>query len=181
MNEKDTGIEIKYLPRNSEGELKREFIANGKRYKIRSYEDSMSINRANAYSAYNAMMTLNFEDPQGMIEYIAEMRETLGSALGGAKSNIAKLAAQVETLYNSIITFSKEKYRLSQKLCTIFIVRENEDLKTYSAQIANEKMEDWANEGFHRDDFLDLAVTFSQEYKNAILRRLQLGKEETAL
>lgn len=180
MEESTQDLEIKYLPRNEEGAVKREFMANGTKYIIRGYHETMSIYRANAYSAYNAMMTLNFEDPQAMIEYISNMRETLGNALGGNKSNIAKLAAQVEGLFNGIVDFSEAKYRLSQKLCTVFIVRQDEDLKKYDPVLAEQKMKDWATEGFHRDDFLSLAVNFSEDYKNALIKRLKLGKEESA-
>lgn len=167
---------IKGLPQDPKGDLLRNFKANGTNYHIKDANDTMGIKRLNVYTKFRTMLAFNLENFQGLFDQIVSMETNLSSALSGEGSAIAKLAANIQTLKDSIKDFSEQKYSISMLLCTLFIVREDEDLTDFDMGLANNKIEDWSKEGYRAADFFALALNFSDDYKNVLISSLGGGK-----
>jgi hypothetical protein len=70
--------------------------------------------------------------------------------------------------YDSFKGKYTSRYPAALYICTLFIVRENEDLSDWDFDLANEKIDDWVAENLAVVDFFGLALASSQECQNLI-------------
>lgn len=74
---------------------------------------------------------------------------------------VAKLRSEaiiaITALQDSVADFGREQFDAALWLCTLFVLREDETMSTYSEQVAEEKLADWAAYGYSELDFFFLS------------------------
>lgn len=160
--------QVKRLPRHKNGKLKRTFQANGNNYIIWDWRDGVPIDRWHVYQLHSIM-----------VEY--------GANLGQISANIDKAdkmmndilrgsdaVSAVDVIYHlrgmnkGLIGEAGSQYPMALKQCTIFILREDENIQSWDEGLANEKMADWAAEGFATFDFFHLAKASLNSMKKSL-------------
>lgn len=95
----------------------------------------------------------------------------------GGEQNIGKLRTDaiihITGIQDSVADFGREQFEASLWLCTLFVLREDETVNTYSEQIAEEKIKDWAAYGFSELDFFLLSGSVVPGYGSAYSATMQ--------
>lgn len=95
----------------------------------------------------------------------------------GGEANIGKMRADaivnITAIQDSVADFSKEQFDASLWLSTLFVLREDENMATYSEQIAEEKIRDWADFGLSELDFFLLSGQMIPGYGKAYQETIQ--------
>jgi len=65
-------------------------------------------------------------------------------------------------------------------ISTIFLLREDEDVKIFSTEMSNEKIQDWLEEGFSYTDFFSLVASILPHFF-ATFERISRSISEGAL
>jgi hypothetical protein len=155
---------IKPLPRDAAGKLKRTFKANGKAYHIRSAEEGIGINRLSLLYKMSATAGygVSIRDQQKNWKKVGDL---IQNWMRG-KNNMEDVFALVKAQYEGIATEANREYPMTMYLCSLFIVREGEDLTTWSEAEADEKIEDWNAEGYNERDFFRCALEQLADFLN---------------
>ncbi|GAI77593.1 unnamed protein product, partial [marine sediment metagenome] len=126
------------------------FMANGHKYR---YLKSIPLGRFEAYD----ILALEVQYGLTIQSLYKEDREQIDLA------NKQKHAEAMNITFNRAKRLegqiSKEKTHAAKMLCTIIIVREDEDIRTWDENLAKEKVIDWELEGFDTKTFFQLAFT----------------------
>ncbi|MDB4433154.1 hypothetical protein N9166_00260 [bacterium] len=72
---------------------------------------------------------------------------------------------------NNLDSFKGEltsRYPAAYYICTLFIIREGEDLNSWNFEAADEKINDWVKENYRAVDFFGLALATSEESQTII-------------
>lgn len=90
------------------------------------------------------------------------------------KLNEMKAADASVILYNAMkgIARLEERPHPVLRLCTLFLVRDGEDLTVWDEKIADEKIADWKKEGINTDYFFALALNAVGGFLSAYKERL---------
>lgn len=115
------------------------------------------------------------------------------------EQNVAKMRSDailhITGIQDAIADFGNEQFEASMWLCTLFILREDENVTEYSEKIAEEKIRDWSQQGFSELDFFllsgSMVAGYGKAYQDLMQRSrsarerylaatLTLGKERTA-
>lgn len=151
------GKQIKRLPRDASGKIKRVFTANGNKYKILNSDAIMSPEKYALFGKMSVAFSFNMG-----IESILKHHDELDMLILDidAMNSLKKKAAILknEAIRNGILAGFQSRFDSTLALCTLFIVRENEDITTYDDVLADEKIEDWQAEGLSMEDFFTLVV-----------------------
>lgn len=172
--------EIKRLPRNPDGSIKSEFTANGRNYKIRTATDGLGCYRFSKMNQFGVILGANI-DFKSYVEFLNEVSDLQLSDSPAA--NIKKKTIKLCTLQEAkVLQFDADRYEKAFYLASIFVVRDDEDLRHWSMELAKQKIDDWNTEGLHEDDFLELALgtvpQFSSAYKQANSKAKQVQTEQ---
>lgn len=170
--------ELKQLPREKNGTISRKFVANGTTYKILDASATMSLARYTEFSRMSAVVGfgVNFE---GMLTHLQEIQKLVFDI--DAKNSLTKKGAilKVESLLELIIKTSQERFDQAFYFCTLFIVREGEDLTVWDFDEQSEKVADWNLEGYSAEDFFLLCantipnfIASWQEMKKTVQNRV---------
>lgn len=169
---------IKKLPRDENGKIARYFTANGKDYKICEWENGVPIDRWSAYEKWALMFTYNASPT----ELVQNQRKTGGMLnrimAGDTTINVLDVIAHQKSITDGIITLSNQKFTRAMWLCSIFIIREGEDVRTWDSSVADSKIIDWIKEGFSVEDFFTLAQTISIEFSKNLAEFIKIGLSE---
>ncbi len=161
-----------------------EFIANGNKYTIRSADDGIGIMRFSQLQkmgsvvGYDATFDNQFKN-WGELENIILSDEPISSI---KKKSLLHISA----VRDGLLEATKSKYQYAFYLCTLFIVREGEDLSTWSNSEAEAKINDWNIEQIHEQDFLSLALVTIPNFLNAYklvnqgMKDVQMKKKQVA-
>ncbi|MDZ7876103.1 MAG: hypothetical protein U5L45_00455 [Saprospiraceae bacterium] len=149
--------ELKPLPRQNDGNFARKFTANGINYKILSVNDAMSIERYTEFSRLSAVVGFG-ADFNGLLGHLDQIAKDI--LLIDSKEPISKLAAiaRIQAVKDAVIDTSKERFNQAMYFCSLFIVRDGEDLTRWDFEDATEKISDWNTEGYKGTDFFSLAA-----------------------
>lgn len=158
--------ELKQLPREKNGTIARKFVANGTTYKILDASATMSLARYTEFSRMSAVVGfgVNFE---GMLTHLQEIQKLVFDI--DAKNSLTKKGAilKVESLLELIIKTSQERFDQAFYFCTLFIVREGEDLTIWDFDDATDKVNDWNTEGYSANDFFSVAASTIPNFAQA--------------
>ncbi len=87
------------------------------------------------------------------------------------ETTVAKLRSEaivaITGLQHSVADFGSEQFDAALWLCTLFVLREDEKVNTYSKEIAEEKIKDWASYGYSELDFFFLSGNMVPAYGKA--------------
>lgn len=149
---------IKNLPREKgTNKLKPFFKANGTKYRIRTPEEGIGIERiALLYKMSGGVgYGVGLGDQQKNWKRVGDLLQDFVRG----KNNLEDIFALIKSQHEGIGVEANEGYSLDLYLCTLFIVKEDEDLTQWSKAEADEKIEDWNKEGYNERDFRGLALT----------------------
>lgn len=153
------------------GELKRidfdkkEFVANGKTYYLQL--DGLSVGRFRHYERFVQFATFGTD--------FMSMFETLKQIFQAATSGVDVLKALKDIgdlSYNQMAVIkdrNEQQYSGILMMCTLFINRADENIADWDERIANEKIQDWVQEGINVQDFFLLATSQIDGYRGAYL------------
>jgi hypothetical protein len=156
MSDEKPLTKIKRLPRNPDGTFKRSFIANGTKYTIRSSEDGVGIVRYTELVKRSGTLAFgtNF---QTTIDFYKKLREDLNEVVRG-KGDIFSIVLNIQNMMEGVVVASKQKYEYAFYFASLFVTREGEDLRYWNSDLAEDKINDWVEEGLSETDFLTLAL-----------------------
>lgn len=162
---------IKKLPRDG-GKIARHFEANGIRYTIRTADEGTTIERWSQYEKMSLVVgyDANF---QAMYQNLTQAME-LCNGVVTKENNFTDLVMHLNAMQEGVVSAANSRYNQAMYLCSLFIVRDDEDLTTWSEAEAEAKIADWNAEGYDVQDFLWLALSglrgFESAYKSIIQR-----------
>ncbi len=136
-----------------------EFTANGKTYYIRNPREGLPLRRQRELEKMSVVVPFNAGLGE-VISSLSRMKKICNSLVGGKDANFTGLVEEIVNLERGL-SESNRKWQASLIMCTLFIYEPGEDLKTWSIDDANRKIEDWAAEGLIEDDFFSLAMQWS--------------------
>ncbi len=142
------------------GQFVSEFQAAGKTYYVRNPKEGLPLKRAMELEKMSIVVPFN----AGLGEVVGSLQRMKGivNSFAGEKSpNIAGLVEEIVNMERGLRGEGDRKYPASLMMCTLFIYEPGEDLRTWDAQTANRKIEDWITEGLLYDDFFSLAMLWS--------------------
>jgi hypothetical protein len=155
---------------------KGELVADGKTYKLAT---EMSINR------FKALEALEIEFYYGFT--MREMFEKLkASFLDLNKAKPADAAVKIHNIMKGVADRVDKREPVILRICSLFLNTEGEDVSEWSEELAKEKIDVWAKEGFLIDDFFTLAAStvpgFIKDYErilnDSLMTENEQGKEE---
>lgn len=151
---------------------KGEFLADGKTYKVAT---EMSINR------FKALETLEIEFYYGFT--MREMFEKLKAAFMDLnKTKPADASVKIHNLMKGVADRVDKREPVILRICSLFLNTEGEDVAEWSEELAKEKIDVWAKEGFLIDDFFTLAASivpgFIKDYERILNDTLMTENQE---
>lgn len=158
------------------------FFANGNRYYILTDNDAFPIARWTLYGKFTQMY-LSGQEFQSMYNQFDLIEKDLDAYTKG-KGGFTDVAVRVRAAKEHLKEFSKTRYDAGLYIATLFIVRDGENINEWKQAEADDKIQDWATEGYRVMDFLELAGKMLLAYQDALRRSaesLMTGEMEAAL
>jgi len=154
-----------------DGVMVSEFEANGIKYHILPADKVFNIDRQVAYHNINTAFALN-QTPTSIKLRFSEFLQTIIRLMSTKDVEHTKLMEKLlRDALNNNDSFKGEltsRYPAAYYLCTLFIIKEGEDLGAWNFDLANEKIEDWTKENIRAVDFFGLALASSKECQEII-------------
>lgn len=145
----------KPLPRDSDGNILRTWKANGRTYTILTYKEAFVPIRQ------SWLEKLSFEWIFGgdLTKVSAQIKQLAVDLYekGQDPEGLFDIGETLNAMYRGLLTRSKQKYSVSLVIATLFIVRDNEKLSSWTLESAKEKINDWNTEEITADDFFLLS------------------------
>lgn len=160
---------IKNLPKDEAG-IVTNFTANGKKYTVLKPGNPIGIKRWSMYEKLRFSLGVGrtFKD-------LAEVLETVELTIA-ADGDFATQRRDAILLLNSlrkaVIETSEERYNIAFYICTLFMVREGENLADWDEMEADDKISDWQKEGYSEQDFFFFALLGVEGFK-AVFKKQQ--------
>lgn len=169
--------ECKSLPRKKTGGFAPFFDANKKKYKIRSVAEGIPPLR---WAAYEKLSTMFGYDAtyQKLTDNLLKGKKLINEiflAKGECNHSIIDVLQHYDSVLSGMIGFTNSRVSKGLYLCTVFIVREGEDIKEWDKDLAEEKIDDWIEEGFDVADFFTLAAHFTPAWLKRITKEMENG------
>lgn len=152
--------ELGHIVDPNTGKWKTPFMANGKKYYIRSVREGLGLVR---YKQMRMMLSV-----VGFNATYADQLQALNRMIKAANTLVTKeprldnLFLEIENMKQAIQNADKE-WDFSLYAATLFIVRDGEDINTWNENLANEKIADWHAEGLHEFDFFTLVMLYAMQ------------------
>lgn len=142
---------------NEDGTPVRTFQANGVTYKVRTLSEGIGVKRYSLFRKAQAILGMGatFEN---LVNNLAQA-EKFYNSIATKNPQLLDLGIILNNMKRGIVESSKERYDFAFWLCTLFIVREGEDLTQWVEADQEEKIKDWNAEGINEQDFLALALS----------------------
>lgn len=136
--------EVKRLPLKEKS-----FKANGHEYTI---VDTMSIERWKYLEDFQDLLGWgrSFDDMFKQLRRVYELMDE-------GKQNEPRII--IHNLLTGVKDKLEKRYHPALMLCTLFVVREDEDQTVYDEEFMKGKIKDWTEEGYDVNDFFQLAWT----------------------
>lgn len=139
------------------------FVANGREYRV---SQSVTFERYEAYEVLQVEVGLarTFE------QFSDEIKEcyNLCNQVASGKHVFADLAVRLRDLMIGVQLVGAHETPAVLKLCTLFINREGEDIRTIDDGIMDQKIHDWREEGIDLRWFFTFALSSIPGYINAL-------------
>lgn len=163
----------KPLPRDPDtGKIARTFIANGNVYTRLTVEEGVGITRWTHMD--KSKVTIAFARTfQQIYDWIAKGI----NIANGPITTLGELRTVINThfrpLLDGIMELGEERFSTAFWMCTLFIVKEGEDIRRWVPEEQEQKIKDWAEEGYSENDFFLLCIAFVKGFKERYQERLE--------
>lgn len=124
--------------------------ANGKEYKL---INELPIARFKELDKMEVEFFYGF-DMKGMFDKLKATFEDLN------KSRIGDASVKIHNLMKGIADRVDKREHIVLRICSLFLITDDEDLTTWSEDLASQKADDWAKEGYSMTDFFSLVASF---------------------
>ena len=143
---------------NPAGDFVSEFQAAGKTYYIQDPKKGLPVARAMELEKMSVVIgyDASFEN---IAAWFIRVKKKINSFFGNQNPDVVGLMEEVVNMEKGLR--SGGEYPPALVMCTLFIYRPGEDLRTWSYEDAKEKIKDWLAEGLIFDDFFTLATVWS--------------------
>lgn len=134
-----------------------QFDTKEHRYYIRTAEQGVGMRRYVELKKGLSMVGFNVSLPEQLagLRRIKEAANTLVTP----KPRLDNLFAEIQNQEMGL-SAGNRKWDYSYFVCTLFIVREDEDLTKWDESLAEQKIEDWAESNIHEQDFFLLSMLY---------------------
>lgn len=157
---------IKHLPKDEMGRILPNFTAGGNKYRILTPEDGIGILRWSILSKMSSVLGYG-ADVKTQLANLQKAREIVNNVFKG-KGDILELGVHLKSMEDGIRSDNDKRYHFAFYTATIFIVREDEDLTTFSDELASAKIDDWNKEGYDAADFFLLVLKEAPNFLNPL-------------
>lgn len=140
---------------DANGNYERTFKANGVEYFILSPEDGIGVFRYGKLS----QLSTGVHFTGGLGDQVNNWARVVGmlNEFSRGQNNLDEIFALCRSQAEGIKEASKEVFDISLWLCSLFVVRKDEDLSKWITAEQEQKINDWNTEGIHELDFFALA------------------------
>ncbi len=153
------------------GKFKTEFTANGVKYIVMPADKVFNIDRQVAYNNIETAFALN-QTPTSIKERFTITWNTVIRLMKATGDDWQKnMNTLLRDCMNNLDSFKGEltsRYPAAYYICTLFIIREGEDLSKWTFELADEKIDDWVKENLNAVDFFGLALASSKELQKIL-------------
>lgn len=158
----DNNVQIRHLPRDERGNYEREFEANGNKYIIRTPEEGIGILRYCRLLNMSSVWGLQ-ADFGSQLGAWRKAVNSIDLAING-KGSYGDFFGIAQSAVDGINRAGQTNYTYAFWVACLFIVRENEDITKFVEGDQQNKIDDWATEGYHEQDFEELVKKKLQEF-----------------
>lgn len=123
--------------------------ANGKQYK---FLKELPINRFKELDKMEVEFFYGF-DMQALFNKLKSAFEDIN------KNKLGDAAVKVHNLMVGVADRVDKREHIVLRICSLFLVTDDEDITKWDEDLAKEKAADWAAEGYSMSDFFSLAAT----------------------
>jgi hypothetical protein len=159
-----------------DGKFETEFKANGVLYRVMPPDQIFNIDRQVAYHNIETAFALN-QTPTSIKRRFIETYNNIIRLMKATGDDWQKTMDKLlRDCLNNVDSFKGEltsRYPAAYYICTLFIIKKDEDLNTWNFEMANEKIDDWVKENLSATDFFGLALAISKELQT-ILKEQQV-------
>ena len=149
-----------------DGKFLDEFTANGTKYFVMPADKVFNIDRQVAYHNIETAFALN-QTPTAIKSRFVKTWNTVIRLMQATGEDWQKnMDNLLRDCMNNLDSFKGEltsRYPAAYYICSLFIIKEGEDLNTWDFDLANAKIDDWCKENLKAVDFFGLALAASQE------------------
>ena len=145
---------MKKLPRDEKGNYARKIPANGNTYIIRSQEEGIGINRYCRLLNMSSVWGLQ-ADFGSQLGAWKKAVDSIDRAING-KGSYGDFYGIAKSAVDGVNRAGQTNYTYAFWVACLFVVREGEDMTKFVEAEQVAKIEDWANEGYHEQEFEDL-------------------------
>lgn len=142
--------------------------ANGKNYKLIT---ELTIERFKKLDEMEVEFFYGF-DMKGMFEKLKETFEYLN------KGKVADASVRIHNLMKGIADKVDKREPIMLRMCSLFLITEDEDITTWSEDLCKQKVEDWQKEGYAMNDFFSLVATSVPGYLESYEEIIQNTSEK---
>ena len=154
-----------------DGKFESEFVANGVKYYVCPPDKIFNIDRQVAYHNIETAFALN-QTPTSIKTRFIETWNNIIRLMKATGDDWQKTMNKLlRDCMNNVDSFKGEltsRYPAAYYICTLFIIREEEDLNTWTFEQADEKINDWVKENLSAVDFFGLALAMSKELQTIL-------------
>lgn len=131
--------------------------ANGKEYFILK---ELPISRFEELDKMEVELYYGF-DMKGMYDKLVETFNDLN------KTKVADASVKIHNLLKGIADKVDKRTHIILRICSLFLVTKDEDVNAWNEDLAKQKADDWAKEGYSMNSFFTLVVTFKPGFLQA--------------
>ena len=170
------GITGSPKPLLKNGEIPKEFEANGNKYCILPLEKAFNFDRQLAYFNLDTAFAL-MKTPQEIMDSFLKVYHNQIRLMQANTSDWQNI--QDENLRDCINFVDGMKGEYTQRLpsayfiCTLFMIKEGEDLNVWNWEMAIDKIADWKAENLSPTDFFSLALHFATDSTKNLIQNLK--------
>ena len=151
------------LPRTAEGYLARSFRTTDHVYHIIPPADGIGFDRWSRMIKLLIPLQFGMRDYDNIRQYWSTMmNDTVAMTdLSAMKVHVVK---RVADFLDAAVAQGQQRYDDAAYICTLFIVRDGEDLTNWTHGLAEEKIADWDAHNFDFQDFFFAVAGLSKKY-----------------
>ncbi len=160
--------ELKHLPKDEAGNFKRNFTANGKNYTIRTRAEGIGIYRTSQFLKMELLVGAGMDQPQ-LVAALKDVQAEVNK-FGNGKGDFLQTALMLKALLDQVYAINKSRFAINFFFCSLFIVRDDEDLTKWTLEDQEEKISDW-NAEYNENDFLELGESMLTSFAGTLNER----------
>lgn len=165
------------LPVTQSGQLSSTFKTEDHTYYIVHPEDGIGFERWSELNKLLVPMQFGQRDFEAVKAYwTGFMNETVNN--GNLSDIKVDIVQRVSSFLDGVTEQTDKRWHQGAYLCSLFVIREGEDLTKWNRSLAEDKIEDWNNSGFDFQQFFFVAANLSDTFLTVYQSRIKEAKEK---